>query len=233
MAERFDLVTTAGVAEATEFDQITAKPATEGPYALIEYTHALPRAKLYSNWQVVTNDQAVLDQLAATSFDPEQTVFVAGRLPEAPPAAATNASTGSVEFASYAPKDIVLKSAGSAPAVLLLNDRFDPNWKVRVDGQPEALLRCNYIMRGVYLPPGAHTVEFSFQPPVGPLYVNLAAIGVGVLLLGYVLVSAPRDNLQAPARTPRPAPERPADAGGVPGRTWQPGPICLGRRGTQ
>jgi hypothetical protein len=29
--------------------------------------------------------------------------------------------------------------------VLLLNDRFDPNWNVRVDGKLERLLRCNYI----------------------------------------------------------------------------------------
>ena len=70
--------------------------------------------------------------------------------------------------------------------MLLLNDRFDPNWKVRVDGKPETLLRCNYIMRGVYLTPGAHTVEFRFQPPVGPLYVSLAAIGVGLVLLGLI-----------------------------------------------
>ena len=210
MAERFNIVPRAGVAQATEFEQLTAVPATDGPYALIEFTQALPRAKLYSNWQVITNDQAVLDQLAAASFDPERSVFVAGGLPAAPPVAGTNDNAGTVEFASYAPKDIVLKSDAPAPSVLLLNDRFDPNWKVRVDGKPETLLRCNYIMRGVYLPPGAHTVEFRFQPPVGPLYVSLAAIGVGLLLLGFVLVTARRsDSRFRPARPGQSPPRRP------------------------
>jgi hypothetical protein len=209
LVERFKIVALPGFPRATQFDQLTAVPAEDGPYALIEFTEALPRVKLYSNWQVVTNDQAVLGQLAATSFDPERTVFVAGGAPAAPPAAATNANAGTVQFASYAPKDIVLRSDGPAPSVLLLNDRYDPNWKVRVDGKPGALLRCNYIMRGVYLPPGAHTVEFRFELPVGPLYISLAATGVGLLLLGFVLVTAGRSDLQAPARAPRPAPASP------------------------
>ena len=65
------------------------------------------------------------------------------------------------------------------PSVLLLNDRYDPNWTVRVDGKPVPLLRCNYIMRGVYLPAGPHTVEFQFQLPLGPLKITLAAIACG------------------------------------------------------
>jgi uncharacterized membrane protein YfhO len=71
--------------------------------------------------------------------------------------------------------------------VLLLNDRFDPHWSVLVDGKPAELLRCNFIMRGVYLTPGEHTVEFRFTLPKGPLYVSLTAIGVGIFLLGFLI----------------------------------------------
>jgi hypothetical protein len=236
LAERFKIVPKPGVTAAAQIGQLTAVPAEEGSYALIEFTQALPRAKLYSNWQVITNDQAVLEQLAATSFDPEQSVFVAGGLPAAPPAAATNDNAGTVKFTSYAPKDIVLRSDGPAPSVLLLNDRFDPNWKVRVDGKPETLLRCNYIMRGVYLPPGAHRVEFRFEPPVGPLCLSLAAIGVGVVLLGLVLVAGRRNDLQvsgrapwpepaSPRSPPPPAPKRAAGEGDAPGRKWKSGAV--------
>ncbi|MGO8927285.1 MAG: hypothetical protein ACLQU3_10390 [Limisphaerales bacterium] len=202
LAERFNLVPRALPTSAPGSDQLTAVPAADGAYALIEFTEALPRAKLYSNWQVITNDQAVLDQLAAASFDPQRSVFVAGGLSAAPAATGTNDNAGKVEFASYAPKDILLRSDGPAPSVLLLNDRFDPNWKVTVDGKPDTLLRCNYIMRGVYLPPGAHTVEFRFLPPVGPLYVSLAAMGVGLLLLGFVLVTARQSGRPASPRAP-------------------------------
>jgi hypothetical protein len=244
MTERFNLEPRPEFAQATELAQVTAVPAVNGVYDLFELTQALPRAKLYSNWQLVTNDQAVLDQLAATSFDPERSVFVAGGLPVAPPAASTSDHAGTVEFASYAPKDIVLRSAGPAPSVLLLNDRFDPNWKVKVDGKPETLLRCNYIMRGVYLTPGSHTVEFRFEPPLGPLYVSLAATGAGLLLLGFVLATARGGDVQVPARAPRPAaasppsspqppPQPAAGEGRAPGRRWKPGSASLGRQGTR
>jgi uncharacterized membrane protein YfhO len=67
---------------------------------------------------------------------------------------------------------------------LLLNDKYDPNWHVTVDGQPAELLRCNFLMRGVYLSAGQHTVEFNFSPPNKPLYVTIIAIAVGIILCG-------------------------------------------------
>ena len=93
-----------------------------------------------------------------------------------------------MEFESYAPKDIVFKANAAAGSVLLLNDRFDPNWKVTVDGKPETLLHCNYLMRGVYVPAGAHTVEFKFQPPMNTFYVSLVAVCTGLLLCGLLVV---------------------------------------------
>jgi len=205
IVERFDLEPRPGITQATGLEDLTAVPGAKGLYALIEFTRALPRAKLYSNWQVTTNDAAVLRRLADASFDPERSVFVAGEAPAAASAPGANDNPGTVKFASYAPKDIVLQCDAHAPSVLLLNDRFDPNWEVRVDGKPETLLRCNYIMRGVYLGSGTHTVEFRFQPPVGPLYVSLATIGVGLLVLGLVIVTGQRSKVQipVPASPPR------------------------------
>jgi uncharacterized membrane protein YfhO len=98
-----------------------------------------------------------------------------------------------VDFTSYAPKRIVLQARAASPSVLLLNDKYDPNWKVSVDGKPETLLRCNYLMRGVYLQPGTHTVEFRFEPPINTLYASLGAVFVSLLLIGYlILTSGPR-----------------------------------------
>jgi uncharacterized membrane protein YfhO len=77
----------------------------------------------------------------------------------------------------------VLGTLSDSPSLLLLNDRFDPDWKVTVDGKPETVLRCNFIMRGVALSAGPHTVEFRFQPDIKLMYVSLAAIGVGLVLL--------------------------------------------------
>jgi hypothetical protein len=190
IATSFDIARKLGVDAAARLEQLTAvvNPSGNGQYALFEFTGALPRAKLYSQWQVNTNDQATLKLLGSEAFDPEQTVLVAGGVP--PAVSGTNGNSGTVEFASYAPKDIKLKTKSDAAGVLLLNDKYDPNWQVWVDGRQAELLRCNFLMRGVHLPAGTHTVEFLFKPDVRTLYVSLAAIAFGVLLLGVVVFHA-------------------------------------------
>jgi hypothetical protein len=188
IVQRFDVMPKPGIEQVKKLEELTAVPNDNGSCALFEFTGALPRAKLYSNWQVITNDDATLITLAAQNFDPTKIVLVSTNLPP-PPANVTSENSGTVEFKSYAPKDIVLDSSSESASVLLLNDKFDPNWHVTVDGKPAELLRCNFIMRGVYLTPGAHTVEFQFKLPNGPLYVTLTAIAVGIFLLGLLVFS--------------------------------------------
>ena len=191
IAQRFDIVAKPGITQPTKLEELTAQPSSDGDLALFDFTGALPRAKLYANWQVNTNDQAVLKTLSNLNFDPAQTVLVSTPQNHLP-ATATNENSGTVEFKSYAPKHLVLAAQSATPSVLLLNDHFDPNWRVTVDGQPAELLRCNYLMRGVYLPAGAHTVEFQFSLLNKPLYVTLSAIGIGILLCGFLFVSERR-----------------------------------------
>ena len=188
LALAFDVVPKPGIKDPVGLDELTAVLNTNGIYALFEFTGALPRATLYGNWEVSTNDSAALKELSSPGFDPHSKVLVADTAVPAPKASVPAQGCGTVEFASYAPKDVVLKANAQVPAVLLLNDRYDDNWRVTVDGKPEKLLRCNYIMRGVYLQPGSHRVEFQFAPPVHTLYVSLAALAMAVLMLGYLAI---------------------------------------------
>jgi len=170
---------------------LVAQTNSEGPLALFEFTGALPRAKLYSQWQVTTNETETLQQLANPAFDPAKSAFVFGdtnTVEKGNGSAGTNAMEGTVEWVSYAPKKIVLKTKAEARSLLLLNDRHDPDWVVRVDGARVPLLRCNYIMRGAMIEPGAHEVVFSYEPAMTGLHISLAAIGIGVLLCGFLAV---------------------------------------------
>jgi hypothetical protein len=109
----------------------------------------------------------------------------------APPASAatTNKEAGTAEITSYWPKKIVLQAKPNAQSLLLLDDKYDPNWRVSVDGKPAELLRCNYIARGVELAPGEHTVIFEFAPSNTGLYVSLGALAVGVAMIGLLTFS--------------------------------------------
>jgi hypothetical protein len=189
IAERFDLIAKTNVdqSEGLTAEDLTAVSSPDGDLAVFDFTGALPRAKLYSNWQVNTNDQTVLNTLADQNFDPAKTVLVSTPENNLPPVA-TNQNSGAVEFKSYAPRNIVLDAQTITPSILLLNDKYDPHWRVTVDGQPAQLLRCNYIMRGVYLTPGDHTVRFHFRLPDKLLYVTLFAMFVGIVFSVVLLV---------------------------------------------
>ena len=157
------------------------------PYALFEDTAALPRATLFSNWEVVTNDQAALAKLAEKSFDPTQAIVLTKPLPTQP--AGTNTDLTAVKITGYLPADIHLEATPTKPSVLMLADKYDPDWQVFIDGKRGEVLKCNYLMRGVYLEAGKHEVEFRFRPNIHMFYENLFAIGVACCLLGYAMVT--------------------------------------------
>jgi hypothetical protein len=215
--QRFSIVPKPGIEQATELEQLTAVPDPNGDYALFEFTAALPRAKLYTNWETNspadfknfstnslddramalfgntgTNGYLTLAKLTSPGFDPGQTVLLDAPLPQANPAGADSRNSGTVDFKSYTPKDIVFNVQAGKPSILLLNDKFDPGWHVSVDGKPAELLRCNFIMRGVFVPPGAHEVEFNFGLPHAPLYVTIVAMVAGILLCGLLFITTRR-----------------------------------------
>ena len=195
---------------------ILTRTNTTGPFALIEFTGALPRAKLYADWQVArpdaekiksfvsmmrerlpafltaafdmvdTNELATLEQLANKSFDPEQTVLLSEPLAIAP---VINGAPGTLEYVGYSPRHTVMKTKSASPTVLLLNDKYDPNWQVEVDGKSAPLLRCNYVMRGVQLPAGEHQVEFYYRPPAKYFWISAVAAVAAFVLLGYLVLT--------------------------------------------
>jgi len=186
-----------GVTNAKSLDQMQPSLDEHGPLALFEFTGALPRARLFYNWESVAKASDALPILVMQEFDPAKSVLVTGTLP--PPKSKPNdLAAKAVEITAYAPKKIRLKANTAFESVLLLNDRFDPYWKVWVDGDLAPILKCNYLMRGVHLNPGAHVVEFRFQPPIIGLYVSLSGIGFGLVLLGILGIAEMR-AVSAPA----------------------------------
>jgi hypothetical protein len=148
-----------------------------------------------------------LDTLLSHEFDPTQTVLVAQDTPVGQPPGDPKLDAGAVSITDYHPKHVTLQANAITPAVLLLNDRIAPAWKVWVDQKPAPLLRCNYLMRGVFLTPGGHTVEFRYQPPLLTLYLSFCAWGVGILTAGYLVYSRATIPMPAPAPVPPPQPE--------------------------
>jgi branched-subunit amino acid transport protein len=205
---------------------IGAETNAAGPWALLEFIGALPRARLYTNWQITTNEDATLNTLADHAFDPHQVVLVNDPVP---PPTSTNAALGTVEFASYAPKRVELKVDATAPSILLLNDAYDRDWRVSVSGRPEQLLRCNHLMRGVQVPVGTSTVLFEFRPSLAGMKITLLSITLGILLCGYL--AATRKSRPSAGAVTAPPDTTPSQRGGDDKRKGDaPGPKIANRK---
>jgi hypothetical protein len=205
---RMNVVNKPGITQPEDQGDMTVQTNSDGPVALFEFTRALPRTKLYANWKTVDNPTA-LQLLGAASFDPEKTVLVANDTPVAQAPGNPDADPGTVKISHYQSKYLTLEADAKTPAVLLLNDRTGDFWNVWVDKMPGSVLRCNDIMRGVFVPAGHHIVEFRYQPPLKLLFVSLTAFGLGILLAGVVIVTRFTRQPETPTASPGNATEKP------------------------
>ncbi len=181
----------ASTATADMVQLLTTTASETGPFAVLEYTGALPRAKFYTDWQAGLSDAQTLQQLRAPEWDPARQVLLSEKIAGTTPS--PSSATSEASITQYAPKHITVKTRSTAPGILLLNDRWHPDWKVTVDGQSTPLLRANFLMRGVSVAAGEHTVEYRFDPPHQTLWVSLAAVATGFLLVG-ILILAPKPS---------------------------------------
>jgi hypothetical protein len=170
----------------------TAVLSTNGPYGLFEFTGALPRAILLSKWTVETNGDRALERIVDAGFNPAAETVLSE--PPTGITAGAGVERGDASITLFKPRQVVVKTQSKQAGVLVLNDRWHEHWHAKVDGKPAQLLRANFIMRGVPLPAGEHTVEFRYDPPHGTLTVTLSAIAVGAMLLLSLAFIAPSAN---------------------------------------
>jgi hypothetical protein len=184
IATNFDFAPKPGRAASggLSLEDLTWELKPDGRFAIFEFTGALPRYQLYSQWQKV-DDNAALGVLASSAFDPHRQLMVND---DVPAAAGGSTNVGSVTVTSYAPKKIEVKTETTAPSILLWNDRWSPNWRAFVDGQEVKLLRCNFIMRGIQVPAGSHKIEMRYAQPARMLWVSFATLAVGIALCGFL-----------------------------------------------
>ena len=124
-----------------------------------ENPRALPRVMLVGEWKV-----ADFNELTASGWppdvDPQKTVL----LEKAPSLPAGSAIAGTARLVRYANTEIVVEVDAPSGGILVLNDVWHPWWRATIDGADAEIMRANVIFRAVAVPPGRHTVRFTFEP---------------------------------------------------------------------
>lgn len=65
----------------------------------------------------------------------------------------------------YEPPHVALRTAATAPGILVLADAFAAGWEARVDGDSAPILHAGYLFRGVALDGGPHEVTSTIGRP--------------------------------------------------------------------
>lgn len=103
----------------------------------------------------------------------------------------TKDSTASVTLISYQPNKLAYKTASQNDGVIVFSEIYYPEWTATIDGQPADIARVNYILRGLYVPKGEHTIKFTFEPKSIKYTEAASYIAFCLLIIGtiYLIVS--------------------------------------------
>ncbi|MEK7783736.1 MAG: YfhO family protein, partial [Candidatus Binatota bacterium] len=131
----------------------------EYPAWIYRVDRVVPRAYIVPK-AIYEKDPKKAIEMLAGSIDPLKEVIV-DEIVELP---AKGSFTGETKVLSYDNRSVSLRASLNRPGILVLSDSFYPGWKVYVDGVERKIIRANYFLRGVFLPPGEHQVVFRYQP---------------------------------------------------------------------
>ena len=97
-------------------------------------------------------------------------------------------STASVQLKEHKPNYLKYQSKNTKDGFAVFSEiYYKDGWNAYVDGQLTPHVRVDYVLRGMEIPAGQHTIEFKFEPKVietGSKLALASSILLGLLLLG-------------------------------------------------
>jgi hypothetical protein len=167
----------------------------ENGVTIFENLRALPRA-----WLVT--DAVALDKVeilhcirgeCKVAFDPRSTALVEIEPQKLPAFEGRPLSADSyARILTYEPRRMVIETNSNQQAMLVVSEMHYPGWAATVDGLKTSIHQTDFLLRGLFVPAGKHTIEMIYKAPgaqKGAL-ISLATI----LLIGGIVVYAKRQS---------------------------------------
>lgn len=127
---------------------------------LYENKSALPRA-FFVNRVQTKSGLDIINAVKNNQFDPLDVAFLTDETitVDAPD------STAYVKIENYNDEKIIIKANASGDNFLFLGDNYVPvGWKATIDGNITKIYKVNHGFRGIVVPKGEHTIEFTYLP---------------------------------------------------------------------
>jgi hypothetical protein len=156
----------------------------DGPIPIIERRSALPRAYVAQRLEVLPDEESVLERMRSGPARREAFVTSAGLARAGlttPPA--LGRSRGNVTIAEEGANHVVLRTRCATDCFVVLSDLDYPGWQAFVAGEEVAVVRTNYLFRGVLVPAGSERLEFVYRPTSFAVGAGASLAGTAALLL--------------------------------------------------
>jgi hypothetical protein len=96
-------------------------------------------------------------------------------------------SAASIKLTKYGLNNLSFKSKNSREGFAVFSDIYYPDgWKAYIDGKETPIIRTNYVLRGLRVPAGEHSIEFKFDPESfrkGGMIAAVSSILIYILLI--------------------------------------------------
>jgi hypothetical protein len=183
------------------------KPVFEGvmqteqggiPTLVYENPTVLPRAFFVDS---VKKDSplSILHHLRDGDFNPRTVAYIEENLPRNIEPAGPNAKATLTGFENH---KVTFKTDNPGHNFLHVSEVYLPiGWKCAIDGKDAPIHKTNYALRGVIVPPGKHTVEFTYHSDIFDigktisLSVNIAT--TLSLLLAFFLQTRKKNKVES------------------------------------
>ena len=94
----------------------------------------------------------------------------------------------SIKLDLYKPNHLKYTSNNSKEGFAVFSEMYYKNgWTATIDGKESPIYNVNYVLRGLQVPAGKHTIEFKFDPEViktGSTIALMSSIGMILLVIG-------------------------------------------------
>ena len=143
----------------------------------------LSRAWFVKNTELIADSKSIWKKLNDPEFSPAETAIVEKEVP------ITYAPTkSSVTPAGFGLHDIKFEVVTDTTSFLTISEIYYPaGWKAFVDGEETEIFATNYILRGIVVPKGEHTIEMKFESSTYSWSLKLSLIGLILAVLIFLI----------------------------------------------
>jgi len=143
----------------------------------------LPRAWFVKNTELIAESKSIWKKLNDPEFSPAETAIVEKEVPT------TYAPTeSSVTPAGFGLHDVKFEVDTDTTSFLTISEIYYPaGWKAFIDGKETEIFATNYILRGIVVPKGEHTIEMKFESSTYSWSLKLSLIGLILAVLIFLI----------------------------------------------